>query len=257
MRIATWNINGLRARLALLLHWLRDRKPDVVGLQEIKIEDAQFPRAEIEAAGYHVLTHGQKSWNGVAVLSRAPAVATQVGLPGQESVGARLLGATVGDLHFTTVYCPNGKSVEHADYAMKLAWFDALAEHLAANVPPTTPAVLCGDFNVVPAAIDSWDEAGHAGSIFHTEPERARYRRIEALGFADAFRKLHPDLQAFSWWDYRGGAFHRKHGLRIDLILATPPALARIRAVEIDREFRKKQQDLTPSDHAPVLADLA
>jgi len=256
MRLATWNINGVRARLDLLLLWLRDRKPDVVGVQELKIEDGSFPRSELEAAGYHVLTHGQKSWNGVAVLSREPATAMQVGLPGQESVGARLLTASIGELSFTTVYCPNGKSVEHADYAMKLAWFDALAEHLARTAPPERPAVLCGDFNVVPAALDTWDEAGLAGTIFHTEPERARYRRIEALGFADAFRALHPDLQAFSWWDYRGGAFHRKHGLRIDLILATPPALARVRAVEIDREFRKKQQDLTPSDHAPVIADL-
>lgn len=256
MRVATWNINGLRARLELLLLWLRDRKPDVVGLQEIKIEDAGFPHAELEAAGYHALVHGQKSWNGVAILSREPAVATQVGLPGQESVGARLLSARVGDLAFTTVYCPNGKSVDHADYAMKLGWFDALAEHLAKTTPATEPAILCGDFNVVPAAIDSWDEAGHAGAIFHTDAERERYRRLESLGFADAFRRLHPDVQAFSWWDYRGGAFHRKHGLRIDLILATPPALARTRAVEIDREFRKKQQELTPSDHAPVFADL-
>jgi exodeoxyribonuclease-3 len=253
MRIATWNVNGIRARLELLLRWLADRKPDVVGLQEIKIEDAAFPHAELADAGYHALVHGQKSWNGVAVLTREPATATQIGLPGQAAAGARLLTAQIGSLAFTTVYCPNGKHVEHADYAMKLAWFDALARHLDAA---QGAAIVCGDFNVVPAALDTWDEEGHEGSIFHTEPERERFRALVATGFEDAFRRLHPDVQAFSWWDYRGGAFHRKHGLRIDLILASAPALARIRAVEIDREYRKKQGELTPSDHAPVFAEL-
>lgn len=255
MRIATWNVNGIRARLALLLLWLGDRKPDVVGLQELKIEDGGFPHAEIAAAGYHALVHGQKSWNGVAILSREPAVATQVGLPGQEAAGARLLSAQIGALSFTTVYCPNGKYVEHPDFAMKLAWFDALAEHLAAGAADRE-AIVCGDFNIVPAALDSWDEAGHAGAIFHTEAERTGFGKITAAGFTDAFRALHPDTQAFSWWDYRGGAFHRRHGLRIDFLLASQPAMHRIRAVEIDREYRKKQQDLTPSDHAPVFADL-
>jgi len=257
MRIATWNVNGLRARLDLLLLWLGDRKPDVVGLQELKLEDAQLPRETFEAAGYHVLAHGQKSWNGVAVLSREPARATQIGVPGQEAVGARLLSVEVGDLLFTTVYCPNGKSVAHAAYAMKLASFDALAAHLSASVPPDRSAILCGDFNVVPAPIDSWNEAALAGTIFHTDAERARHRRLEEIGFRDAFRALHPETQAFSWWDYRGGAFHKKQGLRIDLILATAPALARIRSVEIDREFRKKQGGFVPSDHAPVIADLS
>jgi exodeoxyribonuclease-3 len=256
MRIATWNVNGLRARLDLLLLWLRDRKPDVVGIQELKLEDARLPLESLQGAGYHVLAHGQKSWNGVAVLSREPARATQIGVPGQEAVGARLLSVEIGDLLFTTVYCPNGKSVAHPDYALKLAWFDALAAHLAASVPPDRAAILCGDFNVVPAPIDSWNEAALTGTIFHTEAERARQRRLEEIGFRDVFRALHPETQAFTWWDYRAGAFHKKQGLRIDLILATAPALARVRAVEIDREFRKKQQGLVPSDHAPVLADL-
>ena len=256
MRISTWNINGLRARLELLLLWLRDRKPDVVGLQELKLQDDQFPRAEIEAAGYHALVHGQKSWNGVAILSREPAVATQVGLPGQQQAGARLLGAQVGNLHFTTVYCPNGKHTGHDDFPAKLRWFESLAAHLAATARADRAAVLCGDFNVVPAAIDSYDEESLHGSIFHTDEERARLERLLAAGFVDVFRAVHPGTQAFSWWDYRGGAFHRKHGLRIDLLLATPPVLARVRNVETDREYRKKQNDLTPSDHAPVLADL-
>ena len=256
MRIATWNINGLRARLDLLLLWLRDRKPDIVGLQELKMQDEQFPHAEIEAAGYHALVHGQKSWNGVAILSREAAVATQVGLPGQEQAGSRLLGARIGDLEFTTVYCPNGKHTGHDDFPAKLRWFDALASHLAVTAATDRAAVVCGDFNIVPAAIDSYDEASLHGSIFHTDEERARFQRLLEAGYVDVFRALYPDTQSFSWWDYRGGAFHRKHGLRIDLLLATPPAAARIRRVEIDRDYRKKVNDLTPSDHAPVLADL-
>lgn len=254
MRIATWNINGLRARLDLLLAWLRDRKPDVVGLQELKLEDDKFPRDAFEAAGYRALVHGQKSWNGVAILSREPADATQIGLPGQEAMGARLLGARIGDVTYTTVYCPNGKSVEHPDFPLKLAWFDALAAHLAAHAGEVH--LVGGDFNVVPAAIDSFDEARLRGEIFHTDEERSRIARLFELGFADAFRVLRPADQAFTWWDYRGGAFHRRMGLRIDLLLATPAALARVRAVEIDREYRKKQEGLTPSDHAPVWADL-
>lgn len=256
MRIATWNINGLRARLDLLLLWLRDRKPDVVGLQELKLEDGKFPSETLLAAGYHALVHGQKSWNGVAILSREPAVATQVGLPGQEAAGARLLGARVGDLHFTTVYCPNGKYVGHPDFPMKLAWYDALVAHMAATTNPAEPAILCGDFNLVPEAIDSYDEASLRGSIFHTDEERARFARFAQMGFVDVFRKLRPAEQAFSWWDYRAGAFHKRQGLRIDFLLATPPALSRCGFVEIDREFRKKQDGLTPSDHAPVFADL-
>jgi exodeoxyribonuclease-3 len=255
MRIATWNVNGLRARLDLLLQWLRDRKPDAVGLQELKMEDAAFPHDAFAALGYHALVHGQKSWNGVAILTREPATATRIGLPGQTDFGARLLTADLGSLSFTTVYCPNGKDVDHADYARKLAWFDALAAHLA-TTDRARAAIVCGDFNVVPTPLDTWDEAGHAGAIFHTDAERARFRALLDAGFTDSFRALHPDDRAFSWWDYRGGAFHRKHGLRIDLILATMGAQARIRAVAIDREFRKKQGELTPSDHAPVWADL-
>lgn len=257
MRIATWNINGLRARLDFLRLWLRARAPDLVGLQELKLTDEQFPHAELEAEGYRAVVHGQKSWNGVAILSHKDAQVTQRGLPGQDQFGARLITATVAGLSFTTVYCPNGKHVGHEDYPRKLAWFDALAEYLADQCDPSGPAVVCGDFNVCPTGLDSWNETDFRGEIFHTDAERARYQRLLDLGFVDVFRAKHPDLQAFSWWDYRGGAFHRKQGLRIDLLLATQPALGRVRAVEIDRDYRKKHEGLTPSDHAPVYADLA
>jgi exodeoxyribonuclease-3 len=259
MRVATWNINGLRARLDFVLHWLRERQPDLVGLQELKLTDEQFPHAELEAVGYRALSHGQKAWNGVAILSPAggkPLQVTQRGLPGQEDRGARLITASVDDLSFTTVYVPNGKFVGHEDFPAKLAWLDALAAHFEREHRADRPVVLCGDFNICPAAIDSYDEEGLRGSIFHTDEERARFRRLLEWGFVDVFREKQPDTQAFSWWDYRGGAFHRGHGLRIDLLLATRSVLARVRSVEIDREYRKKKDGLTASDHAPVIAEL-
>lgn len=256
MRIATWNVNSLRARLGFLLHWLQARAPDVVGIQELKLDDQQFPHAELEAAGYHAVTHGQKSWNGVAILSRGPARVVQAGLPGQEEQGARLLCAEVGGLLFTTVYCPNGKSVGHEDFPLKLAWLDSLVEHVAARHEPAQPLVVCGDLNLCPGPLDSWNEEALYGHIFHTDEERSRFRKLLDWGLVDLFRHRHPELQKFSWWDYRAGAFHKNEGLRIDLLLGTPSVAARVEEVEIDREYRKKKDGLIASDHAPVMADL-
>jgi len=255
MRLATWNVNGLRARLEYVLLWLEDRQPDLVGLQELKITDEEFPTEFFSELGYHTTTYGQKAWNGVAVLCRGDAEVVYKGLPGQEELGARLVTARVGDLTFTTVYCPNGKHLGHEDFPRKLAWLDALAEHLG-GYRPQEPAVVCGDFNVCPAPLDSWNETAFAGGIFHTDAERGRFQRLLDGGLADLYRRLHPDVQAFSWWDYRGGDFHRNHGLRIDFLLATEPVAGRVRHVEIDREYRKKKDGLTASDHAPVFADL-
>lgn len=257
MRIATWNVNGLRARIDFVLHWLEARHPDVVGFQELKLTDEQFPHDAFEKVGYRALTHGQKSWNGVAVLSREPVQLVQAGLPGQEDFGARLLTAEIGGVEFTTVYVPNGKSVDHDDFPRKLAWLDALASHMSERDGADRAAVLCGDFNVVPAALDSWDEVGHAGQIFHTEVERERIARFTDGAWVDLFRAAHPELQAFSWWDYRGGSFHRGHGLRIDFLLGTRAVAERVSHVEIDRDYRKKKDGLTASDHCPVFADLS
>ena len=256
MRIATWNINGLRARLDFVLNWLREREPDVVGLQELKLTDEQFPHDAFEALGYRAAAHGQKSWNGVAILSRLPLEEQQRGLPGQEDFGARLITAQTGGLSFTTVYCPNGKNLEHDDYGRKLDWFDSLAEHWPGTGGTSEAAVLCGDFNVCPTPLDSWSGERAEGDIFHTKAERERIARLLDLGLLDLFREAHPEEQVFTWWDYRGGAFHRKHGLRIDFLLATPAVRDRLRFVGTDREFRKKLDGLTPSDHAPVYADL-
>jgi len=257
MRIATWNINGLRARLEFVKAWLRERKPDLVGLQELKMTDDLFPHQAFAELGYRAYTHGQKSWNGVAILSRHEARIVQQGLPGQEAFGARLLTAEVAGLSFTCLYCPNGKNREHVDFSRKLAWFDALAEHLAETGANTKSALLGGDFNICPTGLDSWNEQQMAGEIFHTDEERRRIRVLSDAGWCDLYRQLQPDRQAFSWWDYRGGAFHRKQGLRIDFLMGTQKVVERLRSVEIDRDWRKKRDGLTPSDHAPVWADLS
>jgi exodeoxyribonuclease-3 len=256
VRVATWNVNGLRARLGFVRLWLRERKPDLVGLQELKLHDEHFPHEAFREEGYFASVHGQKGWNGVAVLSREPVQVAQCGLPGQEAFGARLIGVRAGDLDFTTFYCPNGKHIGHEDFPRKLAWLDALTAHLGARPDPARPAVACGDLNVCPAPIDSWNEAALHGRIFHTDAERERFQRLLASGWVDVFRRLHPETPAFSWWDYRAGCFHRGQGLRIDLLLATEPLAARAARAEIDREWRKKKDGLTPSDHAPVVAEL-
>jgi exodeoxyribonuclease III len=256
MRISTWNINGLRARIDFLRHWLRERQPDIVGLQELKLVDDGFPHKELESEGYYAIVHGQRSWNGVAILSRQPIELRQKGLPGEEESGSRLISATVGDLSFTSVYCPNGKDVCHADFAGKLRWLESLAGFLREQHRPDQPMVVCGDLNICPTAMDTWNEGALCGQIFHTDAERQRFQNLLDWGLCDAYREILPESRMFSWWDYRAGAFHKNQGLRIDFLLATRPLMKRIRKVEIDREYRKKKADLAPSDHAPVLADL-
>ena len=256
MRIATWNINGLKARLEYLKLWLRAVEPDVVALQELKMTDDQFPREVFAELGYEVAVHGQKSWNGVAVLSRRPMSITQVGLPEQEEMGARLITVELDGVSVTSLYAPNGKTLEHEDYERKLQWFDALARHLESSLSPSAPCVVAGDFNIVPEPIDSWNEAALTGDLFHTRDERARLERLAGWGLIDAFRHLHPELPGFSWWDYRAGAFHKGMGLRIDLALVTQPLLGKIAAATVARDWRKKVDGHIPSDHAPVWIDV-
>ncbi len=256
MRIATWNVNGLRARIEFLTIWLKDRAPDVVGLQEIKVTEDQFPFDELKDLGYSAVINGQKGWNGVAILSKEPAEVLETELPGQEAMGSRLLRARVAGLDFTTVYCPNGKTLSHEDYPVKLAWLAALGELFRGRSDGDAQTVLCGDFNVCPAPLDSWRGDAADGAIFHTVEERQRTDAIRGTGLIDTYRDLYPEEQTFSWWDYRAGAFPRNRGLRIDFLLASPGISDRVTHVETDRDYRKKKDDLSASDHAPVLADL-
>jgi exodeoxyribonuclease-3 len=256
MLVATWNVNGLRARLDFFLHWLRERRPDVVALQELKLTEDQFPYDELRAEGYHATVLGQKGWNGVAVLSREPAEPLQLGLPGDHLMGARLAAARIGDLAVTSVYCPNGKNLDHPDFERKLHWFDLLLEFLKNSFNPSSNLLLCGDFNICPSPLDTWNEGDFAGTIFHTEIERRKIESLLGWGLADLFRVAHPEEKVFSWWDYRGGAFHKNQGLRIDFVLGTSALADRVISAETDREYRKKKGDLTPSDHAPVLVEI-
>ncbi|MEM1401878.1 MAG: exodeoxyribonuclease III [Pseudomonadota bacterium] len=255
MRLATWNVNGLRARLDFIALWLKSRQPDVVGFQELKTPTEDFPHDFFTELGYHALVHGQKSWNGVAILTREPAELLVTGLPGEEDWGARLITAKVAsDIEFTTVYCPNGKSVSHDDFPRKLAWYDSLRAHFAET--RRDRQILCGDFNIVPTELDTWQGKDGDGGIFHTEEERGRLQALLDLGLLDLYRQRYPEKGAFSWWDYRGGSFYRNQGLRIDFVLGTAAISDLTREVTIDRDFRKKHEGLTASDHAPVFVDL-
>lgn len=256
MRIATWNVNGIRARLDFILRWLEERDPDVLGLQELKSTDDQVPIAELEAAGYHVTSYGQKAWNGVAILSKEPAEVTRRGLPGGEELGSRLVAAQINDLHFITIYCPNGKNIEHPDFTAKLAWYDQLLAFVDEHYSPNDRVVLCGDFNVVPDAVDSWSEDILEGTIFHTVAERERYRALLDWGFVDLWRDRESEKPGFTWWDYRAGAFRKDRGLRIDFMLATATIRDSVQFMLPDREWRKKVDGMTASDHAPVFVDV-
>lgn len=258
MRLATWNINGVRARLNFVSLWMKEREPDVVGFQELKSEDQNFPHEFFADLGYEVHTHGQKSWNGVAIAARRglKVEILQRGLPGQEENGARLITALLDGITYTSVYCPNGKNPEHDDFQMKLEWFDSLCEYWLKLIEKYPASAIGGDFNIVPAPRDSWRGKEGDGAMFHTASERDRLRKFVDLNLHDLFRELNPGSAQQSWWDYRGGAFERSQGLRIDMIYGTPQIRARTESVSIDRSFREKKVDMTPSDHVPVVADL-
>ncbi len=257
MRIATWNINGIRARIDFVEMWLKERKPDLLGLQELKATEEQIPSEVFEALGYHMISHPQKSWNGVAILAKNPIEIVQKGLPGQENAGSRLIATQLqSGLKFITIYCPNGKSIAHPDYQAKLDWYDSLRSYLSDFYRPSDDIILCGDFNVVPTPLDGWDEDDRQNRIFRSAEERDRVEAIIDFGFYDLYRHLNPNQPGFSWWDYRAGGFPKNHGLRIDFMLGTSSLRKKVRCVIPDKEWRRKVADLTPSDHAPVFADF-
>jgi exodeoxyribonuclease-3 len=252
--LATWNVNSIRMRLPRFLDWLERRRPDVVCLQETKVEDPDFPIAEVEARGYHAVLNGQRAYNGVAILSRSGATDVVRALDQVDDPQRRLLAATVDGLRVVNIYAPNGGEVGSDKYAYKLAWYRRLDAFLAGHASPEAPVVLCGDLNVAPADLDVWDPAQWRDQTMCTEPERDAFRRLQAWGLHDALRLRHPETGGlFTWWDYRAGAFHRGWGLRIDHVLVTASLAARAASVEIDRPERKGPK---PSDHAPVLLIL-
>lgn len=249
--VATWNVNSLRVRLPQLTAWLAANPVDVVALQETKLPDADFPRAELEAAGYHAVVSGQRTYNGVALLAREPPTDTVTDIPGFEDPQRRVLAATIGPLRVVNLYVPNGQSVDSDKYAYKLRWLEALRSWLALEMKRHERLVVTGDFNIAPEDRDVHDPALWAGSVHVSEPEREALRALLALGLVDTFRLFEQPEGAYSWWDYRAFAFRRNHGLRIDLILASKTLAGRCTGCRIDREPRRAER---PSDHTPVLA---
>jgi exodeoxyribonuclease III len=253
MKLATWNVNSLKVRLPHLLEWLPVAQPDVVCLQETKLEDAKFPRAEIEAAGYQVAFSGQKTYNGVALLSRAPLMEVQAGIPGFEDEQKRVLAATIENIRVVCVYIPNGQSLDSDKYPYKLRWLDALIAWLKDELSRHPRLALLGDYNIAPEDADVHDPAAWAGNVLVSEPERARFQALADLGLKDAFRLFPQEEKSYSWWDYRQGAFRRNLGLRIDHILLSPELAAGCSACVIDKTPRRWER---PSDHTPVIATV-
>jgi exodeoxyribonuclease III len=252
VKLATWNINSIRAREERLLTWLGQEKPDVLCLQETKVEDAGFPTAVLRKAGYEVVTFGQRSYNGVAIASTQPLTDVTRGLGDDPSDDeARAIAATTHGMRVVCVYVPNGQDLTSDRYPYKLAWFQRLRAYLERTSAPDQPLAVCGDMNVAPDDRDVWSPEKWQGQIHCSPPERAALAVLAGFGLVDAFRRHNGDDKRYSWWDYRGVSFFKDQGLRIDLIYLTPPLAERCTGCTIDRNARKGQD---ASDHAPVVA---
>jgi exodeoxyribonuclease III len=277
VRIATWNVNSLKARMDRVVGWLEHAQPDVLLMQETKLADDDAPLLPFRGLGYDLLHHGEGRWNGVAIASRVPidagSVVTNFGDgpvrnsgtgtgPGSAFaeedfnpfVEARMLSAVIDGIRFVSLYAPNGRIVGSPFYEGKLAWFERLSRWLAENTSPTDPLVVGGDLNVAPTAIDVWDESKAHGGTHVSEPERERFRALLEWGLVDGYRSKRPEPGRFSWWDYRAGNFHKNIGMRIDHLLLSKPLADRVVWAEIDREARKGVP--IPSDHAPLFVDV-
>lgn len=249
--IATWNVNSLRVRLPQLTEWLAGQPVHTIALQETKLEDSAFPRAELEALGYTLAFSGQRTYNGVAILARAPIADVVTDLPGLADPQRRVLAATIDGVRVINLYVPNGQSVGSEKYAYKLRWLEALHGWLAEEIARHPQLVVLGDFNIAPDDRDVHDPAAWAGSVLVSEPEREALRALTALGLKDSFRLFEQPAGSYSWWDYRQGAFRRNNGLRIDLLLVSNTLAAHCSHSAIDREPRRAER---PSDHAPAFA---
>ena len=253
MKIATSNVNSLRVRLPHLLQWLAANQPDIVALQETKVVDEQFPQAELSAAGYYAVFAGQKTYNGVAILSKSPATEVISDIPTLDDPQRRILAATIQGIRVVNLYVVNGSEVGSEKYAYKLDWLTKVTAWLQIQAATYPQLVVLGDFNIAPADADVHNPKTWQDKILCSEPERDALSRIQALGIADCFRLFEQTDKSFSWWDYRGGGFRRNQGLRIDLILASTALAERCEHCVIDKEPRTWEQ---PSDHTPVIAEF-
>jgi exodeoxyribonuclease-3 len=254
MKLATWNVNSLGVRLPHLLDWLASAQPDALVLQETKLTDDKFPQAEIEAAGYQVAFHGQKTYNGVALLSRQAATDLQRNLPRLEDPQARLIAGTVGGIRVIGGYFPNGQAPDSEKFVYKMGWLEALQAFVRDELTRHPRLVLMGDFNIAPEDRDVYDPIAWAGQIHCTPEERAHFQSLLGLGLVDAYRLFEQPVKCWSWWDYRNLAFRKNQGLRIDHVLVSTALRAKVRHCEIDKAPRKLER---PSDHAPVWVELS
>lgn len=254
MKVATWNVNSIKVRLPQLLDWLAGAQPDVVCLQETKVEDEKFPLAEVEQAGYRAAYSGQKAYNGVAILSKAPPQDVVAGIPGFDDDHKRALAATIDGVRVISLYCPNGQALASEKFQYKLRWFAALGNYLSSELGTHAQLAAAGDFNVAPEDRDVHDPKAWEGQIHVSEPERTAWRALLASGLKDSFRLFEQPERIFSWWDYRMVAFRRNAGLRIDQILVSPALAARCTGCTVDKAPRKLER---PSDHAPVVATFS
>ncbi len=254
MRIASWNINSIKARLPVLLRWLEAASPDVLCLQELKCTDDGFPHDEIEGAGYHAAVHGQKSYNGVAILSREPLENISTGLPGDdEDEQARWIEADIADMRVVSLYLPNGNPFPGAKFDYKLGWMKRLHARATALLAEERPVVLAGDYNIIPEARDCYDPAAWEDDALFQPEVRGALRNLVNLGYVEAFRALHEEAGAYTFWDYQQGRWHRDEGIRIDHHLLSPEAADRLKACTIDREPRGWEK---ASDHTPIIVEL-
>ena len=253
MKLATWNVNSIRARRERTLDWLRATEPDVLCLQETKVTDDDFPADDFRALGYEAAIYGQRTYNGVAILSRSPLEDVARGFAGDDDEQARFVAATTAGIRVLSAYFPNGQSLGSEKYAYKLDWMRRLEAHIEGELARHPELALCGDFNVAPADLDVYDPAKWADTVLCHPEVREALERVRAHGLTDLPRQLHPDLPLFSWWDYRQLAFPKGRGLRIDHVFVTEPLAARATGAGVDRNARKGKQ---PSDHAPVWADF-
>ena len=253
MKLATWNVNSLAVRLPQLLDWLKLHQPDVLCIQETKLSDDKFPQAEIAAAGYQVQWFGQKTYNGVALISKLPALDVVRNIPGHDDAQARVITGTVGGVRIVGAYVPNGQSVESEKFPYKLAWLSALRDWIATEQAVHPQLVLLGDYNIAPEDRDVHDPVAWAGQVLCTADERAHFKGLLAAGLYDSFRLFEQPPKQYSWWDYRMLGFQKNKGLRIDHILVSEALKPRVTSCVIDRLTRKNER---PSDHAPVIAEL-